>query len=110
MIQLTMARGGNRGLRPLARQARCARSSARWRSFRPWGDALTLLGERKERMIGKRSSSVDWAAGAHAAAGTTGEACQGERCLSRALRIVRSLRIHATRATFFSLPAATSRW
>ena len=35
---------------------------------------------------------------------------QGERCLRMELRITSSFRIQAVRATFFGLPAASSRW
>ena len=35
---------------------------------------------------------------------------QDERCLSMALRMTSSLRMQATRASFFGLPAASSRW
>ncbi len=38
-----------------------------------------------------------------------GFACQGVLCLSMALRMIRSLRMQATSATFLGLPAATNR-
>ena len=40
---------------------------------------------------------------------TVGE-CQGWPVFTMALRITSILRIHATRATFFGLPAASSLW
>ncbi len=40
----------------------------------------------------------------------TGRGCQGVWSRSSAFRIVSSFRMQATKATFFALPAAQSRW